>query len=60
VVGRTLRTNLVSLAFTFCCMFYVLCVLELYTKGFIFVSILASNQFIVPILIARIAYARLW
>jgi hypothetical protein len=50
----------VSLAFTFCCMFYVLCVLELYTKGFIFVSILASNQFIVPILIARIAYARLW
>jgi hypothetical protein len=30
VVGRTSETNLVSLAFTLRCMFYVLCVLEVY------------------------------
>jgi hypothetical protein len=50
----------VPLAFTFCCMFYVLRVLELYTYGFIFVSILASNQFIIAILVARITCVRLW
>jgi hypothetical protein len=39
---------------------YVLHVLELLTEGFIFLSILALNQFIVAILIARIACARLY
>jgi hypothetical protein len=62
VVGRTSGTNLVSthsLAFTFRCIFYVFYVLELSTKSFIFTSILAYNLFIVAILVARIACARL-
>jgi hypothetical protein len=37
----------------------VLRVLELYTLGF-FLSILACNQFIAAILVARITYTSLW
>jgi hypothetical protein len=51
---------LVSLAFTFHCMFYVLRVLELYTQGFLFTSILSCNLFCAAILVARIVCARLW
>jgi hypothetical protein len=41
------------------CMFYVLRVLELSTKGFIFTSILAFNLFFAAIIVARIACTRL-
>jgi hypothetical protein len=60
VVGQTSGTNIVSLAFTFHYMFYVLRVLELYTYDFLFTSILACNIFYAAILVARIACVRLW
>jgi hypothetical protein len=55
VVGQTLGTNLVSPCIS--CIYFplhVLCspVLEFYTQGFLFTSILACNLFYVAILVA--------
>jgi uncharacterized membrane protein (DUF2068 family) len=60
VIDRTSGAKLVSLTIYIPLHIYVLHVLELLTEGFIFLSILALNQFIVAILIARIACARLY